>query len=254
MHYTGPKKVMPPALPTSRTAEISFDELCARQASLSVAQEKDAQWLNSLSQEQDAMEWSRFNNNHARTEGVLKPASTYMFGPSIDAPPSHADAIATTLTHMQRSLLDMGMTYVHLLSVNMQLFVVTKQVCWHHQLQFQNVIVHPGGMHIIQSFIGCITKLMNGSALDIYVAAAYRGLTGIFNGKSCAKALRSFRAVSAALLKRFLSSGPKTFEGIDEYLAVARLHPTGRHWVDTFSCRLSSFTSLSAQKERVTTT
>ena len=245
---------MPPALPTSRTAEISFDELCARQASLSVAQEKDAQWLNSLSQEQDAMEWSRFNNSHARTEGVLKPASTYMFGPLIDTPPSHADAIATTLTYMQRSLLDMGMTYVHLLSVNMQLFVMTKQVCWHHQLQFQNVIVHPGGMHIIQSFIGCITKLMNGSALDIYVAAAYRGLTGIFNGKSCAKALRSFRAVSAALLKRFLSSGPKTFEEIDEYLAVARLHPTDRHWVDTFSCRLSSFTSLSAQKERVTTT
>ena len=89
-------------------------------------------------------------------------------------------------------------------------------------------------MHIIQSFIGCIAKLMNGSALDIYVAAAYRGLTGIFNGKSWVKALRSFRAVSAALLERFLSSGPKTFEEIDEYLAVARLHPTGRHWVDNF--------------------
>ena len=90
---------------------------------------------------------------------------------------------------------------------------------------------------------------MNGSALDIYVAAAYRGLTGIFNGK-----LRSFRAVSAALLKHFLSSGPKTFEEIDEYVAVAHLHPTGRHGWTPFSCRLSSFTSLSAQKDRVTTT
>ena len=75
---------------------------------------------------------------------------------------------------------------------------------------------------------------MNGSALDIYVAAAYRGLTGIFNGKSWVKALRSFRAVSAALLKHFLSSGPKTFEEIDEYLAVARLHPTCRHCMDNF--------------------
>ena len=89
-------------------------------------------------------------------------------------------------------------------------------------------------MHIIQSFIGCIAKLMNGSALDIYVAAAYRGLTGIFNGKSWVKALRSFRAVSAALLKCFLSSGPNTFEEIYEYLAVARLHHTGRHWMDNF--------------------
>ena len=61
-------------------------------------------------------------------EGVLKPASTYMFGPLIGAPPSHPDTIVTTLTYMQRSLLDMGMIYVHL-SVHMQLFVVTKQVC-----------------------------------------------------------------------------------------------------------------------------
>ena len=109
----------------------------------------------------------------------MKAASTHM----IDAPPSHPDNIVTTLTYMQRLLLDMGMAHVHL-SVDMQLFVVTKQVCWHQQLQFQNVIVHPGGMHIIQSFIGCIAKLMNGSALDIYVAAAYRGLTGIFNTES----------------------------------------------------------------------
>ena len=43
------------------------------------------------------------------------------------------------------------------------------------------------------------------------------------------KALRYFRSVLAELLKRFLSSGPKTFEEIDEYLTVARLHPTGRH-------------------------
>ena len=179
------------------------------------------------------MEWSGFNNNHARTEGVLKPASTYIFGPFIDAPPSHPDTIVPTLTYVQISLLDMGMAYVHL-SVDMQLFVVTKQVCLHQQLQFQNVIVHPGGMPIIQLFIGCIAKLMNGSALDIYVAAAYRGLTGIFHGKSWVKALMSFRAVSAALLKRFLSSGPKTLQGIDEYLAVARLHPKGRHWVDHF--------------------
>ena len=176
---------------------------------------------------------SEFNNNHARTEGVLKPARTYMFGRLIDVPPSHPDTIATTLMYIQRSLLDMGMAYVHL-SVDMQLCVVTKQVCWHQQLQFQNVIVHPGDMHIIQLFIGCIAKLMNGSALDIYVAPAYRGLTGLFNGKSWVKALRYFRAVSAVLLKRFLSSGPKTFEEIDEYLAVARLHPKSRHWVDNF--------------------
>ena len=32
----------------------------------------------------------------------------------------------------------------------------------------------------------------------------------------------------------FLSTGPKTFEDIEKYLNSARLHPTGRHWVDNF--------------------
>ena len=39
-------------------------------------------------------------------------------------------------------------------------------------MQFKNVVVHPGGMHVIQSFIGCIAKLMKSSGLEVYVAAA----------------------------------------------------------------------------------
>ena len=98
-----------------------------------------------------------------------------MFGPLIDALPSHPDAILTTLTYMQRSFTDMGMKYVHL-SMDMQLYTVTKQVCWNQPNQFQNVIAHPGGMHIIiQSFIGCIGKLMKSSGLEVYTAAAYGG-------------------------------------------------------------------------------
>ena len=46
--------------------------------------------------------------------------------------------------------------------------------------------------------------------------------------------MRAFRSVSAALLKQFLSTGPKTFEQIEEYLDTARCHPTGRYWVDNF--------------------
>ena len=49
-------------------------------------------------------------------------------------------------------------------------------------MQFKNVVVHPGGMHVIQSFVGCIAKLMKklmkSSGLEVYVAAAYAGLTG----------------------------------------------------------------------------
>jgi len=48
------------------------------------------------------------------------------------------------------------------------------------------------------------------------------------------KAMRAFRGVSATLLKRFLSTGPKTLEQIEKYLDTACLHPTGRHWVYNF--------------------
>jgi hypothetical protein len=46
--------------------------------------------------------------------------------------------------------------------------------------------------------------------------------------------MRAFRGVSAALLKRLLSSGLKTFEQIEQYLDTACLHPTGQHWVNNF--------------------
>lgn len=79
---------------------------------------------------------------------------------------------------MQESLFDMGMMKVHL-CMDMQLYEDTNQVHWYHSVKFQNVIAHPGGMHIIQSFISCIGKLMKNSGLEVYVGAAYGGLTGM---------------------------------------------------------------------------
>ena len=50
MHYSGPKKVMPPAVPSSKNTGISYAEVCSRRAGLVAAQEKDTPWLNSLIQ------------------------------------------------------------------------------------------------------------------------------------------------------------------------------------------------------------
>lgn len=173
IHYVGPKKMMPPVIAT-RITGLSYIELNAQQTSLCIAHMKDAEWLNSLSKGADSMEWNGFNNQLARNQSIMKPATLYIIGPLIDAPPHHP-----TLKCMHGALADMGMTYVHL-SMDMQLFEVTKQVCWHDSVQFQNVIAHPGGMHIIQSFLGCIVKLMRGSALEEYIATAYGVLTGQF--------------------------------------------------------------------------
>ena len=72
MHYTGPKRVLPPTVVTSHTIGISYREVCSRQASLLAAQEKDAQWLNNLSDGHDSMEWNGYNNQLARTNGIPK--------------------------------------------------------------------------------------------------------------------------------------------------------------------------------------
>ena len=115
------------------------------------------------------------------------------------APPSHTDAILNTPTYIKKSLYGIGM-----------------------------------GIHIIQTFISCITKAMEGSGLKLYVAAAYGRLNGIFNSKSWVKALRSYHNVASSHLKRFPSTGPNTFEPIDEYLDTAWAHSTGPHWVYNF--------------------
>ena len=76
-------------------------------------------------------------------------------------------------------------------------------------MQFKNVVVHPGGMHVRQSFVDCIAKLMKSSGLEVYSICRtgwyYKGnitiiiiitLTGIFNWKSWVKAMRAFRGHS----------------------------------------------------------
>ena len=229
-HYTGPKKVIPPAIRSSEG--IPFNEILSQQKSLSVSQNKDAKWLNSL-QGDAAIEWSGFNSRLARDDSDAKAASTYMFGPLIDAPPSHPDTVLTTLIYMQRTLHDCGMKYAHIY-VDMQLFAITKQIVWNDRERFQNVIAHPGSMHIIMSFCSCIGKLMKGSGIEVYIGAAYGGLKGIMSGKSWVKTLRAFRSIAAGLLKSFLSTGRKTFNDIIMYLEKVRENPTGRHWVDNF--------------------
>jgi hypothetical protein len=228
-HYAGPKKVNPPVIPMN--LGISYTDVCTRVKSLADAQNKDTQWLNSLSSD-TTLEWSGFNKQIARedTPSSTKPATVYLFGPLIDAPPSHP-AILTSLLYMKQSLSEMGMTCANL-SIDMQLYMVAQKIKWWAPEMFKDVILRPGAMHIIMSFLGCIGSLMKGSGLDTLVGAAFGGLTGIMNGKAWVRAMRAFRMVSSALLQPFLQGSEKTFDDIASFLEEARQHPTGRHWVD----------------------
>jgi hypothetical protein len=229
LHYTGSTKVNPPPVYASG---ISYKEACERQHSLSAAQEKDVKWLNTLYIEEKAMEWFGFNNKEARYDQVPKqPPSTYMFGPLIDAKASHPDTVLTSLEYLKTSLTDMGMTRIHI-SVDLQLYMVASQIKWNDVENFKNVILRPGIMHTVQSFCGCIGKLMQGSGIEKLIGSAFGGLAGIMSGKSWVRSMRAFRMVSTALLRNLLAVGPKTFQELDDYLESCRQHPTGRHWVD----------------------
>ena len=51
------------------------------------------------------------------------------------------------------------------------------------------------------------------------------------NGKAWVQSMRAFRMVSSALLNDFLSSGPKSWDEVNEYLIKCSEHPTGKLWV-----------------------
>ena len=89
------------------------------------------------------MEWSGFNNRLAcEHKARKKPASTYMFGPLIDAKASHPDSVLTSLEYLRKSLTEMGMSYIQI-SVDLQLYMVACQIKWNDPDRFGNVILRP---------------------------------------------------------------------------------------------------------------
>ena len=100
-----------------------FTDVCAPQGSLERGQIVGTQWLNSLLHDPNPIEWGGYNAALARVEYVPKPATTYMFGPLIDAPPSHSDTVLTTLSYVKITLTELGMNTSNI-SADMQLYIV----------------------------------------------------------------------------------------------------------------------------------
>ena len=149
------------------------------------------------------MEWYGYNKLARKKSPVLiMLATVYLFGPLIDAP-SHPDTVLTSLLYMETSLGELGMTCANL-SIDMQLYMVGQQVKWWEPDRFKDVILRPGAMHIIMSFLGYIGTLIKGSGPDTLVGAAFGGLTGIMSGN--VKVMRAFRMVSAARLENFMQA------------------------------------------------
>ena len=164
-------------------------------------------WLLSILEKNNnetPLEWSGFMTSLARKQNKTpKPSTPSLFGPLIDSPPAHPDTIMTAMEYFKKYLQGMGMSKVHI-SLDMQLYIISLQVKWSDPERWKTIITHPGGMHTLMSFLGCIGKLMKGSGLEDILKAAYRGLAGILSGKSWPRAMRALRMVCVALLAEYL--------------------------------------------------
>ncbi len=125
------------------------------------------------------------------------------------------------------------MSFTHIVA-DMQLFKIAAQIKWSDPGRWSTLVIRPGGMHMLMSFLGCIGTLMQGSGLQEILASAYGGINNMMNGKSWPKAMRGFWMVLTALLKGHLDAGITTPEQIQQELDVSRQTPVGRLWVDCF--------------------
>ena len=122
-------------------------------------------------------------------------------------------------------MMDMGIEIVNL-CMDMQLYEVTKQVCWIQTSKFHNIVVYPGGMHIM-----CFFRCIGTSALEFYVSATYGEIIDMLNGKSWVKAITALSSVAAVLLQQYLPTGQKTFDDTEYCLVKTCMLPTSRYWV-----------------------
>ena len=154
-----------------------------------------------------------------------------VFGPLLDTPPAHPDTVMTTLVYLEKTSKTFGMQYAHI-SVDLQLYQISCLVQWSDPYRWKSLVLHPGIMHTLMSFLGCIGTLVKASGVDVLLTAAFGGLAGIITGKSWPNALRAYRLITTVLLQDFFQSGAKTNQELSEYLEAVRDHPVGRLWVD----------------------
>ena len=228
IHYNGSTKVKPPCIPNQEESVLDLEKL---KKSLAKANERDAGFYNNLNGG-DPIEFSGYNAKEDRKENIpIAPKTLFVFGPLLNSPPSHPDTVLTTMHFLLNSLKNFGMEYAHI-SMDMQLFMIACKIKWDDLEAWKDIVIHPGMMHTLMSFLGCIGNLMKASGMETILTTTFGSIKGIMNGKTWPQALRAYRMLTAALLNNFLCNGPKTSEEIYAYLETEEDNPTKKLWVD----------------------
>ena len=130
---------------------------------------------------------------------------------------------------MKQTLKTFSMQYAHL-SVDIQLHHIACIVQWSDSYCWTSLVLHPGIMHTLMSFLGCIGTLMKASCVDMLLTVAFGGVADIITGK-WTNALRASHLITTVLLQDLFQSGTKTYQELREYKEAVREHPFDRLWV-----------------------
>mgnify|MGYP001021363568 CR=1 FL=1 len=130
-HYQAGKNPKPPA--TVDHDGLPYKDAVKQLADIKKALEADTEWLAKIITCEDpgdpSPEWSGYMNHLAREGGFISKATYYVYGPLIDAPPSHPDTILTIITSIEEFMQYYGKKYIHLVA-DLQLYKVAIQLKW----------------------------------------------------------------------------------------------------------------------------
>ncbi len=235
-HYQGPKNPLPPNIP-SHSVGKSFEDVIKDYEAVKSSIELDSKWIIETIQkiDENPIEWSGVMTASSRDNEITQKGTStdYVFGPMINAQPSHPDTVLTALVLIEQFVTSHGQKYLQLVA-DMQLFKIAMQVKWSNPNRWKALVVRPGGMHTLMSFIGCVGTLMSGTGLEEILNAAFSGVGSMLNGKAWPKSLRGFRMMTTVLLEDIVTSGCHTPDQVLEALAKARISNMGKLWVDCF--------------------
>ena len=169
-HYSGPKKMNPPDLPYLPNSASTKN---STRKHVSKAQQKDAAWLTQLHSSPLPFDWAAYNAVQDRTDGdyVSMKRTVSVLGPLLDSPPAHPDTVLSTIAYLDTSLKQLGMNY-SLITFDMQLYEIACLVKWSDPERWSSVVLMPGMMHTLMSFIGCIGCLMKSTGLEELIGAS----------------------------------------------------------------------------------
>ena len=127
--------------------------------------------------------------------------------------PDHLDTVLTMLVCRERA--QYLPNAVHHLTVDK---LYRLHVQWNNPQHWINLILHPGMMHTLMSFLGCVEKLMMASGIEILISAAFGGIISSINRKAWTNALQAYRLIITLLLQSFYSSDTNDITGAERLI------------------------------------